>query len=356
VNEAIRVRLKIDGKTAAIAAFSAEGLTLDGETSASPRGIGFSLQPANEMTEFRLRRMRTILDRAPGASGLQVALEDGCLRLRGDDPASLPFGVYNLRLTIADLQGLYQPIEVEAKESRTVEAVAEFRTDTRRIKLTTPVAGFDPRILAVVSDPASRLDGMNLEDWLAGPARASRKACLLNVLAVARATRGPSARSTLIEHVKSVLCAETDRIYVAATAQLLEDLQTLSARPARPVYAEGSPKAAIHRRLLDRVGPAGLNLEPDADAFRLLSFRCEGSPSLQLVVASPPGGDPARPHYADLDLDLGNPLQDLAGLFTHFGEVLDPGQTDHLELAKKLARGSADDFCYYRVVRGETAG
>jgi hypothetical protein len=70
---------------------------------------------------------------------------------------------------------------------------------------------------------------------------------------------------------------------------------------------------------------------------------------MQAVVAVPPGGDPNRPHYADLDIDLGNPLQDLTGLFTHFGEILNPGQTDHLKLAGRFAKGGTKDFHYYKV-------
>ena len=77
---------------------------------------------------------------------------------------------------------------------------------------------------------------------------------------------------------------------------------------------------------------------------------------MQAVIAVPPGGDANRRHYADLDIDLGNPLQDVEGALIHFGELLTPGKTDHLKLAEKLATGATEDFMYYKVVKVLKAG
>jgi hypothetical protein len=58
----------------------------------------------------------------------------------------------------------------------------------------------------------------------------------------------------------------------------------------------------------------------------LTSFRAEGKPSMQVVVAVPP---PDLAHtYAEFDLDLGNPLQDVVGFFVHLGELLDGKPTN----------------------------
>jgi len=112
---------------------------------------------------------------------------------------------------------------------------------------------------------------------------------------------------------------------------------------ARPFYAEGPPTAPIHQRLLDAIPPA-----EKAGFGPLLSYRAEGRPSMQIVIAIPPV---ASAHtYADIDLDLGNPLQDALGVIVHAGELLDGKETNHLDLRKELARGRAVDFLYYTIV------
>ena len=80
----------------------------------------------------------------------------------------------------------------------------------------------------------------------------------------------------------------------------------------------------------------------------LFSFRVEGSPSLQMVIATP--SSPFNACFVDLDLDLGNPLQDVAGLVVHIGELLSGKPTNHLDLQKKLSNGKAAPYLYYRVV------
>ncbi|MGH9855227.1 MAG: hypothetical protein ACREBD_35790, partial [Blastocatellia bacterium] len=93
--------------------------------------------------------------------------------------------------------------------------------------------------------------------------------------------------------------------------------------------------------------------ESDADKFRLHSFRQQGKNSLQVIVAVPPGGGAARRFYAEFDIDLGNPAQDLEGFFIHLGELLAPGKTDHLKLRDKLAKDqTVREFLYHRVING----
>ena len=119
----------------------------------------------------------------------------------------------------------------------------------------------------------------------------------------------------------------------------------LAKDPNEPFYDEGPPHAGIHRRLLE-----ALPEPPDVKAqFRdLCSFRGEGGPSLQAVVAVPP---PGLAHtYAEFDLDLGNPLQDVLGFFVHMGELLDGKSTNHLDLQKDLIKTKAKPFLYYDVV------
>jgi hypothetical protein len=49
---------------------------------------------------------------------------------------------------------------------------------------------------------------------------------------------------------------------------------------------------------------------------------------MQVVVAYPEGEPPDGRYYADVDIDLGNPLRDLEGFVIHIGELLSGGATD----------------------------
>lgn len=101
MNEIIRIHLQVDGDRLPIDRFSSDGVVLNGETSSSPRGLAISLRPGNPVTEFRLRRLRTLQDWERGAFRFNVMLDGGDLVCRGVDPLSLPFGDYDLRIKIS---------------------------------------------------------------------------------------------------------------------------------------------------------------------------------------------------------------------------------------------------------------
>ena len=67
-----------------------------------------------------------------------------------------------------------------------------------------------------------------------------------------------------------------------------------------------------------------------------------------MVLAVPSGVGPSHT-YGDFDLDLGNPLQDVLGVFTHVGELLSGKPTNHLDLRKRLSKTKAGEFLYYTV-------
>ncbi len=335
MNEKILVRFEVNGKRLKIDSFGPDGVVLAGESSASPRGLAVYLAPGNAITEFRWRRVRQIEDWRADEFKLVVGLEDGALAISGVNATALPEGAHSLRVEVSDLIAVDQPADVKVPFGGAVEAALRYNTDKRSIKVA-PLRQFDAEIRRVIDDPASILDGKPAADWLYDPApRPARKACLLNVLAKLRV----AAKSRLIADVDSLFFAEVDRVYARVGPGYLAQLQALAADPKKPFYFEGSPKAPIHQRLLAYTGPG-----------ELFSFRQEGSPSFQSVVAVPNAGGQL---LADLDLDLGNPLQDLAGAVVHFGELLSPNKTDHLGLAKKLAQGPTGDFSYYEVKGGK---
>ena len=71
---------------------------------------------------------------------------------------------------------------------------------------------------------------------------------------------------------------------------------------------------------------------------------------LLLVWNTAEASDTEDPYtYADFDLDLNNPLQDVVGLIGHLGELLDGKSTNHLDMRKVLARTKAKDYLYYSI-------
>lgn len=172
-----------------------------------------------------------------------------------------------------------------------------------------------------------------------------RRAALLNILAVCCVTPTPDA--PFIADVRAVVYSRTERIYCRVRGSLLNRLRLYSEEPAAPdahryVFAEGHPHAPIHADmpvLVQRV--TGVAIDPGT----LESFRCNTSPSLQIVLPS----TPAVQTYADLDLDLGNPLADVVGFAKHMAELADGGPTDHLRLRPDVI-ALAGDFVGWRPV------
>lgn len=166
---------------------------------------------------------------------------------------------------------------------------------------------------------ASRLDGLPAFDWLRSPTvETNRKACLLNVLAVA-CVRGRVQRP-LIDLIAFVAEVSDERVLAAMSPRTLDELERCCLDPTLPVYEDVFPIDRVHRDALAHAQPP------------LQNFRAEGSPSLQLVVSS--GTLP----WADLDLDLGNPLQDVWSILKHWGELLRRGRTNHLHLYERLKK------------------
>ena len=147
----------------------------------------------------------------------------------------------------------------------------------------------------------------------------------------------------LIDQVKDVFMVFNDRAYMKVDRAMLKRVEDLARDPKKPFFREGKPAAKIHGRLLD-------SIQEKQGFSELLSFRGEGGPSLQMVIAVPPVDSPHT--YAEFDLDLGNPLQDVLGFVVHMGELLDGKPTNHLELRKALAKSKAGGFLYYKVTEG----
>jgi len=344
VNEGFRVRLRRGSQTWPIATLSNDGIVLSNERDAFPRSVTLEFDARNEITAYRMNNVRELKGWPPAQFNLKAMLIDGMIAFAGEDANALPPGGYWLWLEITDLDVAGGTINVDIDENEPGALVTvDVRPDSRTISLTTDIDEFDSEILRVLQAPASALDGMAIDAWLesANP-RPSRKACLLNVMAKLRTV--PTPADSLITTVNSIFFAGTERVYGQVDPALFLRLQALANDPEKPFYYEGNPSSATHLKLLDRIEAGGLG---HPSAYALHSFSQEGRTCMQVVVATPSVA-PA-PFCADFDIDLGNPLQDVDGFITHLGELAFGGETDHLDLRRKLAKGAMKPFLYYTV-------
>jgi hypothetical protein len=237
--------------------------------------------------------------------------------------------------------GGWRTVTVEHNSTGVVEAEVEL--DDRSVAV--DLSGSGQEIHDVLK--RSEIDGLTGFDWVHDDShRPARQACLLNLLATLRTRPGKS--EPLLDLVHHVFAVANDRIYTRVDRAFLETLETLADDETKPFYEEGAPHAPIHQRLF-----ALMDEPPDviAQFDGLRSFRSEAksrTPSMQAVVAVAP---PALPYtYAEFDLDLGNPLQDVLGFFVHVGELLDGQATNHLDLWRRLHPTAAGPFLGYRVI------
>jgi hypothetical protein len=340
MNEYIEIRLRRNNKPLRIKRQLPGGIELD-ERDPIERSVYISFDAADDITQYRLRRIRQLRGWNPGEFKLNRSVEDGSIVLRGIDAESLPEGRYRISLNIEEAKARAATPRVEVKHDAHGILDVTVETDDRDVSV--DVSACDPIINGILD--RSTVDGETLVDWLEDDAwRATRKACLLNLLASLRVR--PTLTANLAQHVRNVFWMANDRAYATVDRALYDRFEQLSADPKKPFYREGRPTADIHLRLLERIPEP-----PDRKMLfapeSLVSYRGEGRPSLQAVIAQPPAGVDYT--YADLDLDLGNPLQDIAGFVIHMGELVDGKSTNHLDLRSQLAKGPAKEFLYYTI-------
>lgn len=341
MHEYIEIRFRRKGKPFRLKREVSGGVEFD-EPNPLRRTLHLGFSAADPITEYRLSHVRQIQGWGPGRFRLRVSVEDGLLRLRGVDEHALPEGRYKVTVELSDARVVKQPGRASVPHDGHAAVTAELRTDDRTIQVN--LTSVDPEIKRVLG--GSVLDGQPATDWLRNAdIRPTRRAAVLNILAQTRVT--PGIRQPLLTDVLSLFRARDDRAYAKVNARFYHRVDTLADRPDLPVYREGHPTASIHQQLLAAAGedePAAKSIFTVMD---LWSFRAEGRPSLQMVVANPKAGFDHT--FADLDLDLGNPLQDLVGLFVHVGELVSGKTTNHLDLRARLARGRAKAYLYYTV-------
>jgi len=309
------------------------------------RSIDLGFSPFGDGTKYRMMHIRQIKGWSPSEFRLRISVEDGSLVIRGDDEFSLPEGFYEITANVDSAKVRKRPKRVEVKHDSHGVVVVELELDERTIDV--DISEADEAILDVLE--RSSFDGQPGTTWIEDDeVRPTRRACALNLLASLRVF--PSLSAPLLADLNCLIHGGDERTYAQVTPAFCDRVTALS-EAHDLVYPEGPPHASIHELLLkaiDEFDPAAVGIFLK-DGLR--SFRAEGGPSLQMVITT----DPTRNYafrFADLDLDLGNPLQDIAGFVVHIGELLDGKPTNHLDLRKKLGNGKAAPYLYYKVVAG----
>jgi hypothetical protein len=338
MNEFIEVRFQKNGKRLRVKRQVPGGIEFE-ESDPIERTVGISFNGQSAATRERMASIRRIQGWDPGQFKLNVSVEDGSLILRGVNEHSLPEGVYKVRLEIeeATTVGGFQIADVDHDGDAVVDIQVEM--DDRTIDV--DLEDCDDAIRSMLD--RSQIDGRPGSEWLEDSSRRpTRRACLLNLAASIRAR--PTLSDPLLGLVHGVFFVANDRIYLKADRTLLDRLSNLALDPTKPFFSEGKPHAAIHGRLLSAIPEP---IEVRARFSDLVSFRGEGKPSMQVVIAVPP---PDLPHtYAECDLDMGNPLQDVLGFIIHVGELLDGKPTNHLDMRKTLVKSKAGEFLCYTI-------
>lgn len=339
MHEKIEVALRKKGRPLRIRRQVPGGIELE-ERDPIERAVLYQMRGRSEVTRERMRTIGRLNGWPPGEFRLRTSVEDGLLVLRGaSNEHSLPEGDYELRVQIQEATISHKNRFVRVDHNGTGRLTTDVTMDDRNISV--KFDDWDLLIGGVIE--RSTIDGEAARQWLDSDARRpARRACLLNVLASLRVRPGVSR--PLIGLAHQVYWVGSDRVYAKVDLEFLSRLRALVLDDSKPFYEEGAPRSPIHAQLL-----ATLPERPEVKIrfAELLSFRGEGKPSLQTVVAVPPADFPYT--YAEFDLDLRNPLQDVVGLIGHLGELLDGKSTNHLDMRKVLAKTKARDYLYYAI-------
>lgn len=318
-----------------------EGIVLANEISADPIAGGLSVTPAEDaISQDRFKRISMIEDWRDGRFRVKVTRDGDRLVLTGGgkvQPAkNLPAIGYHVELRLKDTKLRQSKFRIRLTEGGKQELEVRLQ-EPKKVKFV-DLKDWDAVTRQIAANSNSMLDGISAAQWLARPVvRSVRKVCLLNLLAQMRTL--PGTRDSLCRDVDSVLLAGIDRAVMRVGQGFLPRMRELTSG-SNPVFGEDSgPLHPTHLRTRDRVAGAA------APQYKLYSFRQKVSnTSLQIIVGEPPSAEML--HYAEVDIDLGNPFVDLAGFGTHLFELIDPAATNHFDLATSVPL----DFRYYSFV------
>jgi hypothetical protein len=317
------------------------GIIVANENDAWPRRCELSIVPQTPGTRFRMKDIAHANEWQFPEYHFNLGVVGGGLVFSGVDKEGLPAGTYSVSIDVEDLPTTKGPFDVTMPENGSATMIVPVQTDHRPLVLSDPLPAEIRRVLQ-----ASTLDGRPAMEWISDSSRRlNRRACLLNLLIkLCSIPYWIPGADPLITRVESIFFARTERIYATITPGFYEDVQSF-VDAHQHFYAEGRPAASVHQDLYDL-------LKLDPNEYEPLSFREEGQRSMQAVVARPKHGGK---YYVDLDIDLGNPLQDVEGIIIHLTELLGSDVTDHVALSTELATdATTKPFMCYNIPGADT--
>ena len=282
MNEYVEIRFRRNDKPWRVRRQVPGGVELE-EPDPLQRTVGIGFAGADDITKYRMRRIRQLQGWEPNQFKLALAVEDGAIVLRGVTPLALPEGRYRVQVSLEEAKTRGAGKTVSFVEDGHAVCDIELTTDNREIAV--DLAECDTAIRRVLD--ASSVDGQDVVEWLKADWRPTRKACLLNLLATLRIR--PTVSAPLVQYVQHVFWISNDRLYAKVDRQLPGILESLALDPKKPFYREGRPKADVHLKLLDAI-PESPDVKRLFTPEGLRSFRGEVRPSLQAVIAEPPAG------------------------------------------------------------------
>lgn len=309
-------------------------ITFENEFDPFPRRVRLLFSPRSAAAQERINKI--IIKNNWKQYIFKCKLDLKHLRFNTDKPADMPTGHYSVRLWIEDLPISHKEMPLRIRKEGG-ELRIEVPEDERRITIRPSFTENLDQEISGLLDRSASIDGLSPKEWLADSRpRMQRRACLFNILSVLRTS--PAGNLPLIRLIKRIIAVLPDRIYAEVDTDLKSELAMLV--ETTNFYADWIVLPE-HKNV---VRSAGKN----PDDYDISSFRQAGHPSMQFSISSAKKGTESF-HYADIDLDLGNPLQDVVAFLVHISELFDENKTDHLALQDDLNVPPTATYLYYDV-------
>ena len=249
------------------------GIVLGPETSAWPRGFALDFYQESPSRSTRRSTGTRTGQRKRQKYNLDITTDGKELRCRAATVLPTGEGDYFVRVRVGgiEFETTRKAVPLRRRAPPTIQFVE--RAPTKALRLSRPVGEFHQRMLDILDN--SRLDRQRATAWIQSAVnRDRRRACVLNILAKLATLTG--AGTPLLNHVRRIFLADSDRIYISAAPALLTGVQACDAMVSDGHIHE------THQRLVKRLPRAAR-----ASDYSLQGFRETENPSLQIVLARP---------------------------------------------------------------------